>query len=608
MMTGEKMIKKMTVLFAGIALFSACSLFASEGKGGQAGSFLRFGSSARSLAMGGAYGTIAEGGDALLFNPAGLGLSERWEFNFMHSQLWLDSRVNYAAFTLPINNWGGFGLGFMNTGTTAIDGRDQFNQPTGEFSAGETAILLGYGKWFMARKFRAGITAKFNMINMNDNSASGLGGFDVGIVSKEVLNRKMRLGLNIQNIGASEIAGDALPMTIRAGLGYKLLRRMYITAEGVMVSGGDFTPHVGAEYRLGRLINLRAGYSGNEVTFGLGLNLDRIVGGTIAGTYPTLDYAASVMNPIDNNFTRFSIAIKGKERFGIEELESIENPCDNLSIFETLLDKDGMVGARANLMFGECYFNYESVISPFDTEHRIKDTYQYFNDAYAGKYGGDWHNVIVVDPEARNLFSQRTHYQYAESRMSRIIDEGTRQLLDKLILAGGDSTAYDNRLQYDLGYVLEQMGHVDSAIGIYQAIARREVKVPERYLAMLRLGELLRDTDKDAALGHLNMIIQNFGWGFYNEDGSRASYSMFPKKYRDNAIVDEALLIRGDILYTKGDTKEALSSYLDIVLFHPDLDPANVREAMDKAAQCYDKLGNSEAAASLRAKLAAMKI
>ncbi len=78
---------------------------------------------------------------------------------------------------------------------------------------------------------------------------------------------------------------------------------------------------------------------------------------------------------------------------------------------------------------------------------------------------------------------------------------------------------------------------------------------------------------------------------------------MYPKKFVDNSIIDDALLIYGDILFTQGNTEEALAAYMDIVLFYPDLDKIIVKSAIDKAAQCYEKLGDTESAASLRAKL-----
>lgn len=585
------------------------SLLFSDGNAGQGGTSLRYGASARSLAMGGAVGTIATGGDALYYNPAGLGLLERWQFDFMHSQLWLDTRVNYGAFSMPIGELGGFGIGVVNMGISGIDGRDRYNKPTGEFSFMETGIALGYGNWFMARRFRAGIVARYNMLQMDDQSVGGLGGFDVGIVSKTMMRRKLRLGLTIQNIGAAEIDGPANPITVRAGGNYSFSRRLVFTAEGVMVMDGPITPHAGLEYRLSNVISMRAGYSGNDITFGMGIVLDRLIGQNIAGTYQTLDYAGAALNPIDNNFVRMSLTVRGPEMTNFWELlarlEAEGTVCDNQSMIETFLERDGAVGAKANILIGECMFNFESVEAPLRDDHRLSDITDFFDFAYRGLFGSDWARIILTDPElqAHNVFSQRTHYMYAETKMAEGITDETRDLVNELIMAGGDSVQYDARLQYNLAYCEEFLGNRSEAIDIYQNLARQPGREAIKYLSLLRLAELNRDENKDAALEYLEEIITDFSYGFYDRDGNRISYPMFPKKYSDNAIVDNALLIKGNILVSKGEYEEALQAYLDIVLFYPDLERSVVREATEKAALCYERLGNTVAAEAMRKKL-----
>ncbi len=605
-MTQFKMYRRIGIV---LVLFFVALLAAADGTAGQSATYLRYGASARSLAMGRAIGTIATGGDALFYNPAGLGILERWQFDFMHSQLWLDSRVNYASFTIPVKNVGGFGLGYVNMGSTAIDGRDEYNRPTGDFSSMESSILFGYGKWFWGKRIRAGLVAKYTMLQMDDQTAGGLGGFDVGIVSKSLMSRKARLGLTVQNIGAGEIAGDSAPMTVRAGGSYRITRDLIVTAEGVMVMDGPITPHVGAEYKLGKMVSLRAGYAGNEVTFGLGLAIDRLIGSNIANTYQSLDYAGSAMNPIDNNFLRFSLTIRGQEMTNfwelVQRLEAEGSLCENQTEIETFLEKDGAVGAKANIIIGECLFNYESVESPLSSQPRLDDINEYYNFAYQGLFGSEWMTAIATNEQVKqhNVFSQKTHYMYAETQMADGITPETKQLIHDLILTGGDSTQYDSRLQYDLAYVHEKLGEPDSAITLYKAIAKRDIDRPEKYLALYRLGVLLSDTGKDEALTYLQEIAEDYSYGFYNEEGGRISYPMYPKKFIDNSIVDEALLLKGEILFSQGNTEEALASFMDIVLFYPDLDNKIVTEAINKAAQCYEKLGDTESAASLRAKL-----
>ncbi|HDG68341.1 MAG TPA: hypothetical protein ENG11_04265, partial [candidate division Zixibacteria bacterium] len=76
---------------------------------GQAGDFLRFGAGARSLAMGGAYTVLAKNADALLYNPAGLAGTERWELSLTHAQLFMDSRYDFVSFAYPLDLKSGVG-------------------------------------------------------------------------------------------------------------------------------------------------------------------------------------------------------------------------------------------------------------------------------------------------------------------------------------------------------------------------------------------------------------------------------------------------------------------------------------------------------------------
>jgi len=266
-----------------IALLTA-AIYAGEGDAGQAGGLLRSGVGARGFAMGRAYSVMPTGGDGLIWNPGGLGKLSRWEVRMMHAQGYYESRLDYGSFSIPIGKLGGFGLGFVNEGVSGIDGRDAFNRSTGDLSWSESVIIFGWGRSFMMNKFYAGLTGKYVMKKMGDESGSGLGGFDIGLISKD-LYFKYRLALVVQNLGASEIYGDAYPMTIRAGAGYRVFGDLYLTADGEMVSGKGISPCVGAEYYFNWLA-IRAGYDvmKPELTFGVGIVMENLTG-RIAGTY-----------------------------------------------------------------------------------------------------------------------------------------------------------------------------------------------------------------------------------------------------------------------------------------------------------------------------------
>ncbi len=574
--------------------------YAFGGSFGQAGAFMRFGSDARSLALGGAYSVVAKNANGLLYNPASLAALERWELAITHAQLFGDSRYDFISFGYPLEKLGNIGVAIADFGATEFDGRDEFGRSTGSFGVHELSAIVGYGRWIWGRRLRVGASAKFVLNSVGDGSAAGFGGVDLGVITKD-LSRSIRLGVAVQNLGALDVAGDKYPMTIRASLGYRALRQLYLLADVDLV-GGAIKPHVGAEFKL-RHVLLRAGYNASEITLGLGLVLDGIFHELQSYGRPVVDYCAAIGNPLGNDFARFSITLRGRERYKLSDLLVQTNPCERLTEFEGLLDKDGLVGAKANLMFADCYFNYESKEAPLAAAPKFDRIYSYLREAYIGKFGSNWTQAIMTLEGANLVFSQRTHYMFAECAMHKGITEETKKLIQDLIFVGGDSTQYDVRLQYDLGYTYEMLGYTDSAKSIYGAIASREgLEDPVKPLSLYRLALLLQNDDPDSAIKLLDALVRDFPWGFYDETGERVSYPMFPK-YKDNSITDDALLLMGDIYAAKGgedNLRAALQAYLDILLFYPTATDDVLKAACERAANVYSSLGMSEEAELMR--------
>ncbi|MBN2542405.1 PorV/PorQ family protein [bacterium] len=607
------MNRSITVIFFSVLLIFSyfAHIEAAEGTAGQPGEFLRWGVGARSLGLGRAYTSIAEGGDALVWNPAGLGGIERWELGFMYAPLYMDSKMGYVSFVYPVGNIGKFGLSWLYLGMDDFDRRDEFNQSLGDFSAYQTAINFGYGRWLWHKRFKLGLNTKMIQYSMDDESATGFGGFDLGFMTKPI-KRKITLGLNVQNIGAGTINEDEYPIVLRTGVNYWILRNLLISADLDILSERAIFPRVGVEFRGTRWLLARAGYDGNEVTFGLGFTFTDInllfTSFNLGGRHTRIDYAGGVTNDVGNNFTRFSLTIAGKEKYGLKELAEAKDPCEHLSEYEPLLYKYGAVGAKANLIFGYCMFRHESIEIPLDSKPEFKESYYYFKEAYIGKYGDDWKNRIITDEQAKAIFSQKTHYQYAESRLhAETVNREALQLITDLNMAGGDSIQYDLRLQYDLAQCYKELGILDSAKIYFKTVAESEGDSPEKIVALFDLAKLLKDgtaSEKQEAIKYLETVSTRYQYGFYTEKGKRLSYPMFPKYY-DNNIADDALLMLAEIKFSQGgedNIKEALAQYFKVLLFFPDMHKNNIKLALSGAASCYEELGDSVNAQKLRQK------
>lgn len=608
------MVKRLKLtIFIGLVLALTATFVSAEGTAGQPGEFIRWGVGARSLGMGRAYTSLASGTDAIIWNPSGLGGVEKWQASFMHSQLYANSRVNYLGFMLPVGEVGKFGVGWLNMGVNEFQGTDKYNISTGDFSFTNSAYFLAFGRWVWHNRFKVGLSTQLYQQKMADESAMGWGGINMGIISKSLF-RKFKLAASVRNIGTPDLAGDKYELSIRTGLNYRAMRNLIVSADVDFMGERAITPRVGAEYRLGRSLTLRSGYDGKEITFGMGYRFGSLnLLGTeldLGGPKAQVNYAGGALNKLGNNFTRFSAKVSGEESYSLGEIVEAENPCENLSEYEPLLTKYNVVGAAANLIFGSCYFRHESKKANLEKDPSFSDPYRYFKAAYVGKFGDDWKEEIVTNEQAKKFFHQKTHYMYAESYMHKKgFTENTLQLIKDLIYAGGDSTQYDMRLQYDLALTHKVLGQIDSAKTVFNRITEEAAEEsPIKILSYYQLAQILKDgstSERQKAITYLERITNNYQFGFYDEKYNRLSYPMFPK-FKDNNIVDDAHLLLGDIKFAQGgetNIKEALDAYLQVVLFFQDLSSENLKKAYQKASKCFENLGKKSLAEKMKTRV-----
>ncbi|MBI5201726.1 MAG: hypothetical protein HY925_09090 [Elusimicrobia bacterium] len=103
----------MPVLLALLLAASNASAF-TGGAGVNAAEFLSLRPGARALGMAEAYGPVAEGPDAMWWNPAGLTALERPEFSYTRTQYLRLMSYDFYAFAAPAR-WAGGDLGFSAT-------------------------------------------------------------------------------------------------------------------------------------------------------------------------------------------------------------------------------------------------------------------------------------------------------------------------------------------------------------------------------------------------------------------------------------------------------------------------------------------------------------
>lgn len=246
-------------------------IFARRVTGGTPGAFLSWGAGARSLGMGKAYVAIAEDATATYWNPAGLAPLTRQEGIFLHAMLWAGTMYDFLSYVRPVLNWGTLGASIVRLYSGGFEKRNEYNELVGSFKDEQLAATISIGKR-VADYLNLGANIKFlrHTLDWHTNSSFVV---DMGAIYKPAI-KNLQVGLNLQNLLEIEISPseDKLPLTMRLGAAYKLLKNRLITSldlvKNVKVPGIDY--HFGVEYWPLIYTAIRFGIDVNEITLGFG--------------------------------------------------------------------------------------------------------------------------------------------------------------------------------------------------------------------------------------------------------------------------------------------------------------------------------------------------
>lgn len=239
--------------------------------GGQPGAFLRRGVGVRALAMGRAYTSLANDVSSIYWNAAGLTrMGSKFELQGMYSFLSLDRQEFFVGVGGKVSGAFALGAGWYKFGVRDIDGRDRFGNPTWKFDDSENSFMLSMGVKFFI--LSVGVTGKYLYHSLADKSATGFG-IDAGV--NVVLFNMFNIGFVLQDIksylrwNTSSNLKETIPLTIRGGVAFKpSFVPLAISVETVRTGVGNLIYRAGGEYRVVEFLHLRAGYDGENVSFG----------------------------------------------------------------------------------------------------------------------------------------------------------------------------------------------------------------------------------------------------------------------------------------------------------------------------------------------------
>ena len=255
---------------------------------GYSGTFLRMGTSARSLAMGSGFTAEIDQGFSAYHNPASVAFLNKRQLAFSHHALNLDRRLMMSSISTGIPPTAGLGVAWVSSGVDNIQGRSTSGYKTQILSTSEDAIFISFAQR-ITPWLALGINVKIlnHQLPMNESELAGKGtGFDIGFMV--LPEEKLRFAFMIQDLntnyhwntgqvfeGEGRIYKESFPTMYRLGTTFTFQRIYFVGDIGVVANQDDIlgmTMRFGGEYHLSENYFIRGGFGNSRFSLGAGLN------------------------------------------------------------------------------------------------------------------------------------------------------------------------------------------------------------------------------------------------------------------------------------------------------------------------------------------------
>jgi len=255
---------------------------------GYSGTFLRMGTSARSLAMGSGFTAEIDQGFSAYHNPASVAFLNKRQLAFSHHALNLDRRLMMSSISTGIPPTAGLGVAWVSSGVDNIQGRSTSGYKTQILSTSEDAIFISFAQR-ITPWLALGINVKIlnHQLPMNESQLAGKGtGFDIGFMV--LPEEKLRFAFMIQDLntnyqwntgqvfeGEGRIYKESFPTMYRLGTTFTFQRIYFVGDIGVVANQDDIlgmTMRFGGEYQLSENYFIRGGFGNSRFSLGAGFN------------------------------------------------------------------------------------------------------------------------------------------------------------------------------------------------------------------------------------------------------------------------------------------------------------------------------------------------
>ena len=247
--------------------------FSTGAKGTTTADFLELGVGARADSMGEAYSAVANGADALYWNPGALTNVQDHSATLMHAP-YIDSSyydsIEYAQKLGPGTI--GVGLQYFNAGSIAAT--DQSGVGIGSFDPYDLAVSVGYGYKIngmgLLDGYSVGVAAKWIQARIATTASAEAA--DLGVLSPGYVNDKLHWAFTATNLGSTmkfDSANENLPEAFRLGGSYKILGNWLGSADVAFPRGNAPYLALGTEYSYDAghdlSVAIRGGYNTSTV-------------------------------------------------------------------------------------------------------------------------------------------------------------------------------------------------------------------------------------------------------------------------------------------------------------------------------------------------------
>jgi len=601
------------------------------GDAGAPGSFLNFGTGARSQAMGSAFTGLCDDASAIYWNPAGLSRLPRNQLTFFEAPLWEDTNYFFLAYGHPTKKLGTFGIGLINLTSNKFEYRKSITaEPEGTFNMQQMAFLFAYGRKFLP-VLSSGLGFKIvrKRMPVQDENFSGSGfGMDLGLLyhPQDIKGegffweqlRRLSFGVNLQNLVPPKVqmkadgvssSKETYGLNLKMGTSYSVRNLVPRWMDRLTINIDLDKPYLrgikfagGAEYWFRNSVAFRLGYGKSNINFGLGF-LYR---------WLQVDYGFS---PHDLGLShKFSITLKfGRQVIEIEEYTRYRARLRSEEYYKLGLDyyragklADALAEWDKALIWTpddtEIQKKVEQVSKEMEITVNRKLIEKHIGQAYAFYEEGklidsldEWKEVLKLDPTSVRA---KEYVERIEQKLSKIEKERYLERVEEkrkaeiAELLGKGDRLYEQEKYVEAIKEWEKILKINPKHTLAKEnIDRTKVKIERLVEVHLSKGKEFYDKkDSPSAIAEFKMVLK------FDSENKEAKEFMEKTKEQAAEVVKkvsraeiDALYYEAADLYLKGKYEESISVLNKLL----ELDPVNENayKLLEKAKSVLELMG-----------------